>query len=578
MMINRFSIIGALCLLFLFPLALSGYSRSEAKHGESRAAKAAASSESHIWFIRPDGGDRKQCTGKADAAYRGRGKMQPCAFNHPYQLFTNGEYGNKDSLFEGGDTIIIRGGPYRMGYKGPNPNDYWGNCPGDPYGCSMPPIPSGTPGHPTRLLGENYQSCNKKTQLFGGYALGSIINLRGSKNVDVECLELTDHGQCTRVGAAYPASEGCHSNFPLSDYAGAGIATDKATADVLLKNLDIHGFTSQGIIGAVGGAVTVDHVRIAFNGGAGWDFDDGAGTKSSPDAIVRASYLTVEWNGCNEEYPITHAVPAFSCFDQDSGGYGDGIGTPDTPLNFTCDHCTFRYNTQDGFDLLHVGGSLITVTNSVSWGNMGQQWKMGAMRKVVFQNNVTVHNCRRMSAAMQGAPEGYHRYLSLFCRAAGDGIGLSVNDDGSYIFQNNSFAGYGATSYDIECSGHCSKANIVFQNNLHIGYKDPVGGKLPAVFYLSNVPRNPFAARDHNIYFNMRSCPSGWTEHCSNPKIANMPEWNGEASLDGINFRLTSGSPARDAGVAVPALTRDFDGVQRPVNSAEDIGAFQYHP
>lgn len=577
-MLNRWFGFGSVFfLLLIFPLVLSGYGRTATKRGESRTS-AGSSSVSHTWFIREDGGDRKQCTGTSDAAYRGKGSRQPCAFNHPYYLFTTGEYGNKGWVVEGGDTIIVRGGPYRMGYKGPNANDMWGSCPGDPYSCSMLPLPSGTPGHPTRLLGENYQSCNKKTQLFGGYALGAIISLGGSKNVEIECLELTDHGQCTRVGGGIPASEGCSSSYPLSDYASAGIATDAGTANVVLKDLDIHGLTSRGIIGAIGGDVTADHVRIAFNGGGGWDFDDGAGTKSAPDATVHASYLTVEWNGCNEEYPITHAVPAFSCFDQNSGGYGDGVGTPGTPLNFTCDHCTFRYNTQDGLDLLHVNGGIISVTNSISYGNMGQQWKLGAMHSVLFENNVTVHNCRRMSAPMPGAPEGYHRYLSLFCRAAGDGIGLLVNDDGNYVFRNNSFAGYGATSYDIECSGHCSKANITFQNNLHIGYKDPDGGKLAAVFYFSELPRNPFAARDHNIYYNMRSCPSGWTEHCVNPKIANMPTWNGEASLDGINFHLTSGSPARGAGVAVPGLTKDYDGVQRPSNSAEDIGAFQYHP
>lgn len=573
-MLNRW--LGSLsvcCFLFILPGLLFGFSKSE-----SKSAVSSTSSGTHTWFVREDGGDRKQCTGQVDAAYRGHGSHQPCAFKHPYYLFTNGDYNNKAWVVQGGDTIIIRGGPYRMGYKGPNPKDYWGSCPGNPYGCSMPPLPSGTSDHPTRLLGENYQSCNKKTQLFGGYALGTIVNLSGSKNVDVECLELTDHGQCTRMGAGHPASEGCHSDYPLSDYAGSGISTNAETSGVLLKNLDIHGLTSRGIIGAIGGDITADHVRVAFNGGAGWDFDDGRGTKSATGASVHASYLTVEWNGCNEEYPMTHAIPAFSCFDQNSGGYGDGVGTPGTPLNFSCDHCTFRYNTQDGLDLLHVSGSLISITNSTAYGNMGQQWKMGAMRNVLFENNVTVHNCRRMSSAMKGAPDGYHRYLSLFCRAAGDGFALAVNDDGNYVLRNNSFAGYGATTYDILCSGHCSKANITFQNNLHIGYKDPVGGELPAVFYMSNLPRNPFVARDHNIYYRMRSCPSGGTERCVNPKIANMPEWNGEASLDALNFHLTSGSPARGAGISVQGLKKDFDGKDRPASGAEDIGAYQYHP
>jgi hypothetical protein len=576
MSIRQFALKSIFCLLLVFFLELSSYSRDEGQSGPSKESTKSTSPVGQTWFIRPDGGDRKQCTGKADAAYSGSGTMQPCAFKHPHYLFTDEQYGNKAWVVEGGDTIIVRGGPYRMGYKGPNPKDYWGNCPGDPYGCSMPPIPSGTVARPTRLLGENYQSCNKKTELFGGYALGVIINLKGSKHIDVECLELTDHSQCTHVGGGEPKSEVCNSFYPLSDYAGAGIVTGGETAGVVLKNLDIHGFTSRGIIGAIGGEVTADHVRIAFNGGAGWDFDDGKGTKSASDAMIHASYLTVEWNGCNEEYPIAHAIPVISCFDQDSGGYGDGIGTPDTPLNLTCDHCIFRYNTQDGLDLLHVSGSLISITNSIAYGNMGQQWKMGLMRSIVFQNNVTVHNCRRLSAPMPGAPDGYNKHLSLFCRAAGDGIAFAVNDSGYYVFQDNSFAGYGATSYDISCSGSCSKANIIFQNNLHVGYKDPVGGEPPAVFYTTGLPRNPFAARNHNIYYNMRSCPSGAAERCVDPKIVKLPAWNGEASLDGIDFHLTRTSPARGAGVAVQGLNIDYDGVKRPANSPNDIGAFQF--
>jgi hypothetical protein len=202
---------------------------------------------------------------------------------------------------------------------------------------------------------------------------------------------------------------------------------------------------------------------------------------------------------------------------------------------------------------------------------------MGAMRSVLFQNNWTVNNCRRMSAAFPGAPDRYNRYLSLFCRAGGDGIGLLVTDGGNYVLENNTFAGYGATSYDIECSGSCKTAKITYRNNLNIGYKDPATGKLPGIFYMSEVPGNVLS-RDHNIYYNMRACPSGWTEHCMDPKIVYMPEWKGEASLDAINLHLTSRSPARGAGVAAPKMTKDYDGVARPDNSAEDIGAFQYHP
>ncbi|MCL2659505.1 MAG: hypothetical protein FWD64_03185 [Acidobacteriaceae bacterium] len=528
----------------------------------------------HQWFIRPDGGDRKQCTGEVDAPYHGKGTMQPCAFRHPYYLFTNDEYNNKHWVVEGGDTILIHGGPYRMGYKGPAARDYWGSCPGDPFGCTMPPIPSGTPGHPTRLLGEDHGACKQKTQLYGGYGLGTVINLAGAKNVEIECLELTDHTQCTRVGAGYPASEGCNSSFPLDDYSSVGIGTNTETANITLRDLYIHGFTSRGIIGAIGGEIDVERVRIAFNGAAGWDFDDGKGTKSSPSAWVKASYLTVEWNGCNEEYPIRHEVPAHNCFDQDHGGYGDGIGTPDTTLNFTCNHCIIRYNTQDGFDLLHASGSTIAISNSMAYGNMGQQWKIGAMREVRFQNNLTVNNCKRLSAPVKDAPADYNRYLSLFCRAGGDGITFVVTDGGKYIFQSNSFAGYGATSYDIQCSGTCSTASIIFQNNLNIGIKSPYDGRPPGIFYLGeNVPRGTLL-ENHNIYYNMRTCPVGHAERCVDPKIAYLPQWKGEESLDGIDFHLTSESPARGAGVSV-GIDTDHDGMLRS-GSSVDIGAFQY--
>jgi hypothetical protein len=378
------------------------------------------------------------------------------------------------------------------------------------------------------------------------------------------------------VGAGYPKEDGCHSSYPLSDYAGSGIVTDNETSSVILKNLDIHGLTSRGIIGPIGGEVVVDHVRIAFNGAAGWDFDDGKGTQNSPGAVVHASYLTVEWSGCNEEYPITHPVPVYSCFDQDHGGYGDAVGTPNTPLDFVCDHCTFRYNTQDGLDLAHVRGSLISITNSQSYGNMGQQWKFGAMKSIVFEKNVTVHNCRRLSAEMPGARSDYNRYISLFCRAEGDGISFTVNDDGTYVFRNNSFAGYGATSYDIACSGVCTKPTITFQNNLNIGYRDPVGGRGPGVFYLSGLTQNPFIARDHNIYYGMRTCPSGATERCIDPKIAAFPKWVGEASLDVIDFHLTTESPARGAGTRESDERKSSLDRSRSGKEVTDIGAFQF--
>jgi len=155
---NRFGNIG---FLLFFSLFLSSADRGQAATPPSGGLGAPPAAAAN-WFIRPDGGDRKQCTGKADLAYRGKGTAQACAFKHPYYLFTNDEYGNKQWIVAGGETVVIRGGPYRMGFKGPKREDLWGSCPGDVYGCSMPPIPSGTKDRPTRFLGENHGSCTRK--------------------------------------------------------------------------------------------------------------------------------------------------------------------------------------------------------------------------------------------------------------------------------------------------------------------------------------------------------------------------------------------------------------------------------
>lgn len=538
------------------------------------------------WYIRPDGGTRHstnvrrgQCDGQADAPYPGKGSNQHCAFNDYRYLYSDGTYNNKAWVISGGDTVIVRGGPWRVGQNGPKPRDFFGNDPGDPYGAFNPTIPSGTPDQHTRILGEHYAQCAAKTQLFGGYAVAAVLNLKGAQYVDVQCLEITDHAQCTRVGTpAYPSA--CNSGYPLSDYAGSGLLTDAHTHDVVLQDLDIHGLTSRAVIGAIDGLITVTRVRMASNGAAGWDFDDGNGIPSL-NGQVNASYLTVEWNGCNEEYPIAHAHPAISCYDDNSAGYGDGIGTPNMPLDFTCDHCTFRYNTQDGLDLLHVSGSQITVTNSASYGNMGQQYKFGPMSNVVLRNSVTIANCRRMAAPFAGAPGTYNRYLSDFCRAE-DGIALNLAENGTVIFENNSFAGYVATMFDVGCpAANCRHSKIVFRNNVVLGYSNPAynSGLSPGLFYFGEgAGAANFSTRSNNLYFATRDlrCPTGYAnEKCADPQFLVEPACKTEQDLDNLDFHPGSGSPLIHAGTPIPEIRTDYAGAARDPQGY-DVGAFQH--
>ncbi len=445
------------------------------------------------WYIRADGGTRYtanaplgQCDGKADAPYGGSGVNQHCAFNDYRFLWDDQHtYGVSKWIISGGDTVILDNTKqWRVGFdQGVSPDDAWCWGGGGPYGCSNPAIPAGTAAQHTRILGRNYASCNagntsvrsSMTQIFGGYGVYAPLNLNGAQFVDVECLEITRHSQCTVHGSpAYPAQ--CNRSGPLDDYDSDGITTNAATHDILLQDLWIHGHTDRGIIGPIGGVVTASRVDIAYNAMAGWDFDDGGGTPSV-NGVWNFNDSTIEWSGCNQEYPIVHTFPAISCYSQSTGGYGDGVGTPaGTGITANINRSTFRYNTQDGLDLGHVdtGNHSLTITNSTAYGNNGGQFKWGPnMLSVNFENNLEVGNCFRMSQPIAGAPSSFNQNLSDFCRALDD-ISFNFRQGGNVVMANNTFVNYSPTTFDINCvDTTCTNSTFLFANNIVRGYDNP---------------------------------------------------------------------------------------------------------
>ena len=557
------------------------------------------------WYIRPDGGTRfdanvpaGQCDGMSDASYPGSGANQHCAFNDFRFLYDDQTSQNWAWVIAGGDTVIVRGGPYRVGIdnatNAPNANGKsW--CIGSgsvPYGCYNPTIPAGTASQHTRILGENYASCGQSnmTQLFGGFGDITTLNLSGAQYVDVACLELTRHSQCIQAGQpAYPSP--CNTNYPgIDDYASYGIVMTTTTQNVTLTDLWIHGFPLTGIQGPIGGAITLSRVNISFNGFAGWNFDDGYDTPDAPGSSINASYVSMIGNGCNQEYPIVHAFPAVSCYDSNSGGFGDSWSGQDTPLaSFTCDHCIQAYNTKDGFIGPHTQITNLAITNSQSYGNMGQQWKWGTSPNstTTFANNLTIGNCQRMSQQLPGAPINYNAatgtqgaYLSLFCRAAGDIFSFYSAANSSVLFAFNTTVGYSATMFDLACdtTNTCSSTPYIFRDNIMVGFLqptyDPTNANVPGLYYFRD--SSDGVTEDHNLYFNMRngSCSSPG-DICSDPLFVNEPPLTlvSESQLDNFNFNLSSTSPAIGTGVAITGITTDFNGNPRPNPPA--IGAVE---
>lgn len=553
------------------------------------------------WYVRPDGGTRYsakmpsgQCDGKADAPYRGKATSQHCAFRDYRYLWDDQSYGSDAWVIAGGDTVIVRGGPWRVGFDaatGKGAGYTWCFGGQGPYACSNPVIPAGTAVRHTRILGENFRNCangsgtdrSKLTQIFGGFGVWAALNLNGAQYVDVECLEITSHSRCVSHGDP-PLPRGCSHSNPLDDYDSDGVVTDAHTHDLLLQDLYVHGHTDRGIKGPIGGVVTCLRCDIAYNGMAGWDFDDGNST-ASINAVWNFNYSTIEWSGCNEIYPEGGAN---TCYGQSNGGYGDGVGTPEgICLTANIDHSTFRYNTQDGLDLGHIntGTCSLKITNSTAYGNSGGQFKWGANESpVIFTNNTVVANCMRLSAPIAGAASKYNLHLADFCRA-NDAMALDFHQGGTAFVVNNTFVTYAPTTFDIACWDHsgCSASALTFENNIVLGYDNPgtynLGGKPggPGGFYYQEPIGH--VIRKNNLYYGIRGvgCPIGYlNEKCGNPLFLSEPKFSKERDLDNFDFHLYGASPAREGGAIIPEVRFDREGKPRPAARSYDIGAFQY--
>ena len=575
------------------------------------------------WYVRPDGGTRYsshvpsgQCDGKADAAYHGPGTNQHCAFNDFRYLWVDnsGAVGRGAWVIAGGDTVIIRGckalpgqqnpsnPSCRMGWDKPTgsgPDSSWCYAVGS-YDCFNPPIPAGTPAQHTRILGQNYASCNaggatnpklyksNLTQLFGGFSLAYAINLENTRYVDFNCIELTSHnGKCVTSGTPfYP--RGCNTNQPLDDYANNGILTNNATSNVTFQDVYIHGFNQSGLTGPIGGPIAMTRMFVGFNGFAGWNFDDGHDTPDGPGSSINANYVTMIGNGCYEQYPLVNAFPAQACYDTNSAGFGDSWSGQDATLvSFTCNHCLQMYNTKDGFIGPHTTAATLLIENSASIGNMGQQWKWGGVSNssTTFINNLAVGNCNRMSAQLPGAKQNFAlstglggSYLTGFCRAAGDVFGISSGANSTFLIANSTVIATSATVFDLAChpSGTCGSTPFTFTNNIFLGYYLK-GAEPPGLFYIED--RSVKIMASHNVEYGNRSGTGNACRGdiiCSDPQLLNEPPqqgWTNLTFLDNFNFHPSSGSVANRHGISVGGVATDYYGSPRP--NQPSIGAVE---
>lgn len=397
------------------------------------------------YYVRPDGGSATQCSGRANAAYPGRGSHQDCAWSSPMIALPPAGYGETAvARIRGGDTLLIAAGSYMIGFGAPGASA----CnTGSSYACTMAPVPSGpSAARRTRILGEGHdRGCRRAPELWGTQRVYAVLDLTGSSNVEVACLELTDHSSCVENHCS--AKDTCHGEidrcerdaYPYGTWAENGlVAAD--SRNVVLRDLDIHGLGNDGVRAGRLTDWSVERVRIVGNGFAGWDGDLGNGDRkadTSNHGTLLFRHGEIGFNGCGERYP---GGQIYGCWGQEEGGYGDGLGTGRTGGNWVFEDMYVHHNTQDGLDLLYADGSgSVTMNRIHAEGNAGNQLKVAG--KALIENSIIDGDCayfsnpRHMGAGNMQASDA--------CRASGDAIAVALIDGQSTEIRDNTVTGQG---------------------------------------------------------------------------------------------------------------------------------------
>jgi hypothetical protein len=516
-------------------------------------ALAAPSAFATTWFVRADGGDATQCTGRADAAYPGTGTNQACAFKHPFFAMPPGG----TPKLVGGDTLIIGSGSYMMGLGAPG-SALCGA--GWSYDCRMPRIPSGpSAAQPTRILGAGHDTgCAAAPELWGTERTARIIDLNGSSNVDIQCLEITDHAACIEYHCDNGQCAGevarCNrTTAPYGQWAAVGIYA-AASSNVNLRDLNIHGMANRGVLAGGLRDWTIERVKIRANGWSGWDGDIGPASSNSGTLLFRE--VEISWNGCAERWPST---TPFACWGQTMGGYGDGLGTARTGGNWVFEDSTFHHNTSDGLDLLYMDGTgFVTIRRTYAEGNAGNQLK--ASGNALIENSVVVGNCSFFNGQGNMA-NGDH------CRALGNAVALGTGAGGGALatLRYNTITGEGDCLVMSTGGGAAGRTNLV--NNALVGQTDwRQPWETTCAHYGDNAAP---ATYTNNLVWNVKSnlCPPGSV--CTAPGLASVALAGFDAAPLATSVLVNRADPAQP-------IADDFRGNPRPAGGAYDIGAIEF--
>jgi hypothetical protein len=449
------------------------------------------------YYIRSDGGSAEQCTGLSDAPVSGDGSQQACAWRHPFEALPPG----RPARIAGGDTLVIAAGSYMMGAGAPG-TETSKLCRNAPWDCRAGALPSGPAAdRPTRVRGAAADhGCAHAPELWGTQHAAAVLDLRGSSNVELACLEITDHSSCIEFHNGTPRDACEREHMPYGPWAAVGIVAEDA-ANVNLRDVNIHGLAHDGIRAGRLRDWTLDRVRIVGNGWSGWNGDVGGNSSNAGKLIFRD--VEIAWNGCAEQFP---GGEHGGCWGQQRGGYGDGLGTAETGGDWLFERVAAHHNTQDGIDLLHANArATVTFRDVRAQANAGNQLK--ASGRVSVENSNVVGAC---SALMDNGLASDDA-----CRARGNTLSIHVAAGAQARIMSNTIAGEGDCLIDIGCSEQsCRGSHVKIARNIMHGTQGKISSeRLPcAVWADPNLHGAVLQFERNDVQATRgRRCPEGFT-------------------------------------------------------------------
>ena len=501
-----------------------------------------SSVEAATYYVRVSGGTTTQCLGTTDADYDGNGTGEACAFAHPsWALGATGTSG----VMVAGDTLMIddtSSAQYMIGLGMPNTV---GCTQGASYDCLLDSPPSGaSSANPTRILGSSWNTgCATKPQLWGTQGAAGVLNISFRSNVEVQCLDITDHSACNEV----VGNNLCNNNFAggtsVGTWARTGIRGTQ-NANLTLKNIEVHGFARQGmLLGDLSGITTLDHVHSDGNGYNGWEGDltskgVGTNTGSINSGTINANDLRITFSGCHEVYPRSSSYTAADYSGcSDASQSNDWIGSNTTSGTWNITNSNISHNMSDGLDLRYCTGcAAVNIDKSIFEGNEGNNVKVTS-KDFSFTNSINIANCNYFAAA------GKVFSQQTPCRAGGVPFYLGPRAGGTFKIDNSTV--YAATDSDtsavMEMSGVGNPngtETYLFRNNMFVAPTSSSGTNWVPFYNVSLVGAalTDFTARTvtNSLIYNFQgACHAGTGNVCT------APAWVGSIS-NGASSNLSN--------------------------------------